>query len=596
MDLQQVKHDIAEIQRYWYPRNLKFQDWYETLLLVDILSSKGMETYVSNEPMTFYNMAHYLLTKGELSHTTPVENETAIELDRRARVHRGCEYMWQVIDRERQLGGNAPFIDDLSFFLLVLGWYSIVELFDRDTGQLKVAVWNPYDTYPRYVNGRLASCVHSYSIPEVEAKQKATENGWNYPGRTSPMGDVSIDDYFLKNGDVWGNMVLIDGKDVTGWVPRPEMQILVAPVGGFPDRGSLTRTHAVSPGSTISTATYGGTSDWRRLAGRGIFEVNMTVSKHFNKWKSMITQILRDTAQPVTQEFSATPQATPEQLRERGALFHYGVGEQGLNRVPPPAIPIEIQANLLELRREYQKGSFNDAVFGMVEGQPGYALSLLASSSANQILYPYMDGKHFVISESDRFWLSNLKTSKRVFQIKGKFTEKLSPTDIPEDVMIQVGSSVATPKDWMERGTIAGMVDKHLDEATIITQIYELNDPQGIRRRRRLEQMLDHPMSVQLELISAWEAHANYLEKRGDVKQAARFRRAAAALESQIGAPSPGQGKPEDMTRILSERQAGSPEERTRVSPEVAPPEATRGFTPGQLRRSIGRGTLRGVR
>jgi len=231
----------------------------------------------------------------------------------------------------------------------------------------------------------------------------------------------------------------------------------------------------------------------------------------------------------------------------------------------------------------------------MVEGQPGYALSLLASSSANQILYPYMDGKHFVISESDRFWLSNLKSSKRVFQIKGKFVEKLSPTDIPEGIMIDVQSSVATPKDWMERGTIAGMLDKHFDRATILSKIYEEDDPQAIIRRKRLEQMLDHPMSIQLELISAWEAHAKYLGLRGDAKGSMRFLRAARALESQMGAPAPGQGRPEEASRIQAAREAGTPEERAKVNPEVAPPEARSGFTPQQMRRSIGRGAIRRV-
>jgi len=582
-DISKLTHSIASMKRYWSQRNLKFQDWYETLVLIDTLKTKGMETYVSNEPMTFYNMAHYLLTKGDISHTTPIASETALELDRRAKVHRGCGYMWNVIDRDRRLGGDAPFIDDLSFFLLVLGWYSMVSAFDQNTGLLQTQIWNPYDVYPRYASGRLAACVHSYRIDEEEALLKAEEKGWGYEKRGIALGQVTIDDYFEYVGEDLHNIILIDGKDVTGWQHRPEMQILVSPVGGFPDRGSLVKNSA------------GGETDWKRLAGRGIFEVNETITSHFNKWKSMISQILRDTAQPVTQEFSATPQATPEQLRERGALFHYAPGELGLQRVPPPAIPIEIQANLLELRREQQKGSFNDAVFGMMEGQPGYALRLLASSSANQILYPFMDGKHFVLAENDKFWLSNLKKSNKVFQIKGKFIEELAPADVPEDVSIQVGSTVATPKDWMERGTIANMLDKHLDEATIITEIYGLNDPQAIKRRKSLDKMLNHPMSQMVELIAGYYSHADYLDKRGDRRQANLFRKAATSLEGQLGVAPPGQGKPEEMSRIEAERQAGTPEERARISPEVAPPEATRGFTPSQLRRSIGRGKLRKV-
>ena len=576
MEVQAVIRDISSQKQYWSQRNKKFRDWMEMLVLVDTLASKGMETYVSSEPMTFYNMAHYLLTRGNLSHNTPIESESALELDRRARVHRGCEHLWETINRERQLGGSQPFVDELGFFLLLLGWYSTVSAFNKDTGLLQTQIWNPFDVYPKYINNRLAACVHSYKITEEEAVMKAQENGWSYTNMRTPMGEVTLDDYFLQDRDGLHNIILIDGRSVTGWVDRPEMQLLVAPIGGFPDKGSLTPSKA----------------NWKKLAGRGIFEVNEAVTNSFNKWKSMVSQILRDTAQPVSQEFSATPQATPEQLRERGALFHYGPGEQGLQRVSPPTIPLEVQAHLLEMRRELQKGGFNDAVFGMLEGQAGYALSLLASSSANQILYPYMDGKHFVIGETDRFWLKNLKTSKRVFQIRGKFVEKLSPPDIPDDVFIKVESDIATPKDWLERGTVANMLKEHLDEATIVTEILKMSDPQAIKRRRSLDRLLEHPMSQMVEMISGYYAHADYLDRRGDVRQAALFRRAAQALETQMGAPPPGQAAAPEMGRVMAEREAGAPEERTRVSPGVQPPEAA-GFAPGELRRAIGRGTVR---
>ena len=585
LDESKVITKIKNLQDFWYQRNLKFLEWYEILTLVDILATRGMESYTSSEPLTFYNMAHFLLTKGELQHSIPVESESALELDKKARVHRGCQYMWKIIDRDKQLGGNQPYLDELAFYLLVLGWYATVQEFERDTGLLKSQIWNPYDTYPQYANNKMAACVHSYKITEEEAGLKAEEKGWNYQPRGTATGEVDLDDYFQRVGDVWHNMVLINKRDVTGWVERPEMSLLVAPVAGFPDKGSLTNRRT-------TTNTIGG-GDWKRLTGRSIYFVNESVGNHFNKWKSQISQILRDTSQPITEEFSATPQATPEQLRDRGAHFHYAPGERGLERVPPATIPIEVQAHLLEIRRELQKGSFNDAVYGMVEGQPGYALSLLATSSANQILYPYMDGKHFVIGEIDRFWLSNLKTSKRVFQIKGKFIEKLSPTDIPDDVIVNVESDVATPKDWLERGTIGGMLRSDIDKATLLTEIYKFSDPQAIIRRQKLDNILDSQEAQLAEKITGFYTHADYLDMRGDIRQAGIFRKIAQAMEAQVGAPAPGQGKPEDMSRIMAEREAGAPAEKPTVPSRVTPPETTGGFTPQQLRRSIGKGTIK---
>ena len=581
MNEREIVGSISGLKQFWQQRNKKFKDWYETLIMIDTLAKRGLESYVSNEPQTFYDMAHYLLTRGELSHSAPIETESTIELDRRARVDRGCQYVWNMIDRERRAGGNYSYLDELGFFLLVLGWYATIFQFDKDTGLLKTQIWNPYDTYPYFANGKLAACVHSYLVTESEAKFKAEQNGWNYDGIISPGSisgalSVTIDDYWkIVDGDYY-NAILYNGKVVDGWELRENMKLLVSPVAGFPDKGSLTP----------------GRQDYKRLLGRSIFEVNESVSLAFNKWKTMISQVLRDTAQPVTQEFSQSPQATPEQLRERGALFHYGPGEAGLQRLPPAAIPIEIQAHMMEIRRELQKGGFNDAVWGMLEKQPGYALSIMASSSANQILYSYMDAKHFVIEEGDNFWLSNLKTSKRVFDIKGKFVEKLKPTDIPESVAITVESDVATSKDWLERGTIANYLKDYLDKVTILRDVLGQRDPQAILRKRKLDAIMDSPEAMALEKIAGFRAHAKYLEFHGDKKQDDSFLKMADAMEAQFGAPAPGQGAIPEMGRIEAERSAGAPGAKPRVSPGVAPPEATTGFTPQELRNRLGRGRI----
>lgn len=579
LDERQVVQHISGLKTFWNKRNKKFREWYEILVMLDTLTSKGLETYISNEPQTFYDMAHYLLTRGELSHSASVETESAVELDRRAKIDRACQYNWHQIDRDRRNGGECPFIDELGFYLLTLGWLSVLFYFDDKTGHLMANLWNPYDTYPDFANGKLAGVVHSYSVTESEALYKAQQNGWNYESRgASPSitQSVKIDDYWAIDGDKYHNVVLYNDRVVDGWAERPRIKLLVAPVAGFPDKGSLT-PHGYQ---------------WQQRVGRGIFEVNEAVSNAFNKWKSMVSQILRDTAQPIVQEFSSSPQATPEQLRERGGLFHYATGEAGLQRVPPAAIPIEIQAHLMEIRRELQKGSFNDAVWGMVEGQPGYALSMMASSSANQILYPYMDAKHFVIEEGDNFWLSNLKSSKRVFEIKGKLIEKLKPTDIPENVNIIVESDVATPKDWLERSTIANNLSNHLDRYTILKEILNQRDPQGILRKKDLDAVMTSPEAMAIKKIANFRAHSKYLEFHGDKEQARIFRRMADAMEAQMTLPQPGQATLPEQGKVEQQRAEGAPAAKPRVPPGVAPPEVTSGFSPQQLRNTFGKGRI----
>lgn len=575
MDIQEVRSEITNLKLMWQHRNKRFREWYEILILVDQLYARGMESYVSNEPQSFYNMSHYLLTRGDISHLMPVTSESAMELDRRALVNRACHGMWREIDRERQHGGNQSYLDDLGFFLLVLGWYATIGYFDKDTGKYHSQIWNPYDVYPRFGDNRLPVCLHSYALSEAEAKDKILANRYDDGMLGRIHGQVTFDDLYRLVGDSYYSITLMNGQPVTPWEDRGDVKLLVAPVGGFSDKGSLLKS-----------------GDWRRYAGRSIYEANATVYEAFNKYKSMISQILRDSAQPITVEKSAVQQVTPEQLRQRGAHFHFSQTDPGLERVPPGVIPIELQGNLMEIRREMQKASFTDAVFGMMDTQhpSGYSLSLMATSSANQILYPYMNAKHFVISEHDQFWLSSLKTSKRVFDVKGRLLEKLHPKDIPDDVAITVESDVATPKDWMEKSTIANQLKDHLDSNTIITEILKLPDPQEIKRARKLDAILLDPMTLMIEKISAYEAHAEYLERRGDVKQAARFRQAAQAAEAQMGLPAPGQAAPMEQGRVEAQRKAGAPAEKERVSPQVAPP--------GQmdvLRDSMSRGKTKAV-
>jgi hypothetical protein len=576
----QIKTDISLLKNYWYVRNKKMEDWFSILTLVDQLAARGLESYASNEPQTFYNMAHYLLTKGNLSHLIPVYSDSSVSLDKRAKIDRACAYNWSLIDIERKYGGDNYFIDDLGFFMLVTGWFSVAYLYDEEIGRLRAQVWNPSEVYPRFANGRLASCVHSHKLSIEEVIAKAETNGWSY---TAPhgvcVGESVLDDYFTEIDGVLHNQIFVDGKAVTDMIPRDEMKILVAPVGGFPDKGSLTR---------------GVSTSWKKLVGRSIFEVNAGVISSFNKWKTMINQILRDTAQPVTEEFSSVATATPEQIRERGAFFHYSPGEQGLVRLPAPSLPVELQSNMLELRREMQKGSFNDAVYGMVEGQSGYALSLLASSSANQILYPYMDGKHFVISEGDKFWLKKLKTSKKSFIVKGYFDEELKTEDIPEDVEVVVNSSVATPKDWLERGQCYQQLKDILDEETIFTEILHITDTQSVKKRRSLQRIMEHPMTQQIEMIAAYKKHAEYLRSVGDSAQAETFSLAAASLERQMGSTfDEGEGAPQEASEVAAQREAGTAKGSKGILPQIAAPEATQGFTPQQLRYSIGKGTMK---
>lgn len=579
MEVQAVVQDVATLRKEWTSRNQKFKEWYDILVLTDNLETTDMESVALNDPRTFFNMALFLLSAGETQHRSSMRGETPAELELQSKIQRVCQYVWREIDMQRQMGGSGSFNSDLGFFLLLLGWYSVAAEINEDTGLVHPVIWSPAEVYPRFEDGQMTACLHEYKTSVITAKRKANKKGWHYEtGMTA--GNVLVDDYFYydENGRLQ-NYVLVDNKDVTGQVQRnPEdFLLLVGTAGGFADKG------AISSGAS-----------WQDYAGQGILETNRTMVEAMNKWVSMLMQNLRDTIQTKWQEFAASPKAKPEQLRRYGSLFHYTQGEGGLQPVQTLPPPVETRAMLMDLEKRNQKGGFNDAVYGMVEkGTAGYALSALASSSANQVLFPYMRAKDFIIEQLDKFQIQSIRSGSKPFVVKGRVNEELKPKDIPEDVSMEVSSELATPKDLMERATIANMMKGSLDKETILSEVYKITDTSSIKRRQELDDFNDHPMTKELKLISSYEAYAELLAKAGDRRKAARFMRAAQALEMNMGAPQPGAARAVQATGAEAARAAAAPEEKQRVPAGVAPPEARSAFTPQELRGMIGRGTLK---
>jgi len=225
------------------------------------------------------------------------------------------------------------------------------------------------------------------------------------------------------------------------------------------------------------------------------------------------------------------------------------------------------------MEKDLQKGGFSDLLYGLVEGRlSGFALSQIVNT-ANQILMPYQEAKNFFISQCDTFFLKKIKEGGKKFVIKGRVLEELLPKEIPEDVTVTSFSELATPKDWLEKATVAAYLKDLLDEGTILEEILKVPDIQVINRRKQTDRVRNHPITQNIELAAAYSTYAKYLDWRGDREGAARFRKAAQAMEAQLSAPPPGQGYPAEMPEIIAQREAGSPAKPPGVSPTVLPPQ-----------------------
>src|SRR3990167_5898525 len=64
-----IAGEVAELSKYWTDRNKAMTRWYEQLRMDDTLAQKNMESFVSNDTRTTWNMATYLLQPKALTHT-----------------------------------------------------------------------------------------------------------------------------------------------------------------------------------------------------------------------------------------------------------------------------------------------------------------------------------------------------------------------------------------------------------------------------------------------------------------------------------------------------------------------------------------------
>ena len=115
---------------------------------------------------------------------------------------------------------------------------------------------------------------------------------------------------------------------------------------------------------------------------------------------------------------------------------------------------------------------------------------------------------------------------------------------LPKGTRLKAAFRVNVPGDLAMRATVARMLNPSysLSQQRLTDMLFpEITDPQEEMAKVRAEAAMNHPLSVQLDLVVAWETEATLREGAGDLESADNFRSAAAALKSSIGAGG-GQG------------------------------------------------------
>lgn len=506
------------LKDYWRPRNNKFKDWYAMLLLEDKLAQQGMESFVSNDPRTSYNLVLHLLSQPEIPHRVPVETIPDEVIPDATKAEESLTEAWHRVFTAHRRRGRKSWKREFMGLMLATGWYSVFAMVTDN--ECIAEIWHPAEVFPMFGESGMTECAHIFPLTEKDAKRMIIQKRWilKYPF----TGPTTLCDYWFidDNGSV-ANSIVIANNFVKEPVTEPKFDfipIFTSPVGGLPDRGSIT------------------TGDkWKGQVGESFLSANEKVLDSYNRQWTFAQQMLRDTAQTRWLELSQSQQILkPADMYKRGAIFKGRPGDK-VEPLPVPPIPVELRADRIDMENMLQRGGTPWAVQGSIQQAMSVALMSQVAAAAQQSFGPYHEGAIDMFSDIDNFWLAQIK--KHSYRPYGLEWPKL-----PEDVRVTAEYSVRIPGDLVARATVARMLDPKfsLSETTVMDmQFPEIKNIMKEQARRRKDEALRHPINAQIDLIKAFRAEAANLRKLKDDEGAKLYEKAAAVAEAMLTPPQP---------------------------------------------------------
>ncbi len=537
----------------WSTRTKKFEEWYDILLLNDDLEQPGMESVVSNDPRTAFNLAKHLLTTMTIADKIPSEELPPGIISFTSYWEKYISQRWIEQERRYRKIGRQSWLSEAVAWLLCTGWYSIFSMVTDK--EIWAEVWSPAECFQNFGPEGLVEHAHIYTLSKVAANKKLKAMNWQL---SAPIrGDfTNVYDHwtFDANGAIV-NAVVIDGQFAK--VPQVDVNvskvgslpIFTSPAGGLPDTGGI-KTKA---------------KEWQRHYGESIIGTNENLIFNYNKMRSFLQQAARTAAQPHYLELSQgeTPIATDELMDRWGSVLHGSPGES-VTVIQPPVIPVELSSIMFRYDNELQRGAFPSSVFGNVQQQMSYLAAANAAAASMQTLSPYIHSIRGFRTDIDNFWKSMIiENGLNPYGFK-------NPGDIG-DADFEVEADVEIPGYMVQRATIARMLNPQfrLPESWIMERLFpEIRNSLKAQATTRKEDIMSHPKFLIVDGILSAKEQARILKATGEpknIKAAELYEMLASSLEAELSA-QPQQPAP------------GGPPPPTRPPQEVSPKELVSGI------------------
>ena len=515
-----IAGEVAELSKYWTDRNKAMTRWYEQLRMDDKLAQKNMESFVSNDTRTTWNMATYLLQPKALTHTIVSVTGSIIAPDMSdilEVIKLRIKQLWDNIERQNILAGKQSWFWDMIGLFTATGWYAVTNVTDK-TGKPVVNYWHPATVFPEFAEGSLGliRLGRQRMLSAEQAKSQAISEGWrtdyNIAGRVSESQLWKLSNNTVLHGVEYNN-ITVKPMTPTGLTKIP---VYVGYAGGLPDIGVLD-------------------DKFRENMGQSILAINEHVYSNFNRLQTFLQQLIRDAANPRVFEKSTGPKPliNIEEWYKRGAVFRGGPNDS-IDVIQMPGIPVELTSYLFQIRNQMQRGSFSDLTFGNILQEVSSIVMSQAANAAEQLLYPYWTAIQALITAISDEWYQELliDASKRPSNWPKFDSAKLADTRVVSKYTIKI------PGDLNNRINLAKSLNGRMElPVSTLTEMFlpEISNPKEIEGKLDAERAKLIPEYQKVVLIKAFDNMVAQARELGDTQMAELASIVSGMLKQQLG-------------------------------------------------------------
>ena len=536
----------TDLKSFWSTRAKKIADWYDILLLTDVLEQEGMESVITNDPRTNFNLAKHLLTTMIIADRVPSDNLAPEQIPAVSYLESYVSKRWQDQEKRYRSIGRRGWLGELFSWMLASGWYSVFSMVTDK--EIWAEVWSPAECYPDFGPDGLVEHARMYNLSASAANRKVKSMGWVTP-RPFTDNTTFYDHWaFDADGDVVNAIVAgsyfvkVPEKDIkmskVGRLP-----IFTSPVGGLPDMGSIRREGVQA------------IKAWQEHFGESIVASGEDLLLNYNKMRTFLQQAARSAAQPHWLETSVgdTPIATEAQMDRWGSVLHGQPGED-VRPLQQPQIPVELTNMLYTYQNELQRTFFPYAVFGNIQQQLSYLAMANVASASLQVLTPYIDAFKGLRTDLNNFWADMILENglhPHKFVVPGNIPPK-------DERLFDVDATVEIPGYLIQRATVSRMMNPNfkLPELWTMERMFpEIRNAMKAQADTRAEEAMRNPRAILVDQILAYEEQAR-INRESDppnTRAAELYAKLAKALESElVGQPT--QPQPRSQEANLAEQ------------------------------------------